>query len=176
MFLSNYIVPISSIREVRCVHTSEVLGQGTSSVPTSGAGVAAAVAVAASTTSSASSASVGVGSSTSSLDWTFSIIHGDDFSSLDLIASSAEEATIWVTGLNALLGTHLCKYFSIFFFILVVSLVCVSVFSHHHFSGYFVNPAGFRYALEVLYIFHIGPTTCRSLGELYRVLTNFCVS
>ncbi|XP_045027920.1 inactive phospholipase C-like protein 1 isoform X2 [Daphnia magna] len=104
---SKATVPISSIREVRSVHTSEVLGQGASSVPTSGAGVAAAVAVAASTTSSTSSTSVGVGSSTSSLDWTFSIIHGDDFSSLDLIASSAEEATIWVTGLNALLGTHL---------------------------------------------------------------------
>lgn len=100
---------------MRSVHTSEVLGQGTSSVPTSGAGAAAAVA--ASTTSSASSVSVGVGCSASSLDWTFSVIHGDDFSSLDLIASSAEEATIWVTGLNALLGTHLCKYHTYFSFL-----------------------------------------------------------
>lgn len=107
-------MPISSIREVRSVHTSEVAGQGASSVPTSGAGVAAA-AVAASTTNSASTTSVGAGLSTSSLDWTFSIIHGDDFASLDLIASSAEEATIWVTGLNALLGTQLCKYFFLYY-------------------------------------------------------------
>ena len=47
-----------------------------------------------------------VGSSNSSVDCTFSIIHGEDFASLDLIATSAEEANIWVTGLNALLGTQ----------------------------------------------------------------------
>ncbi|XP_046458108.1 inactive phospholipase C-like protein 1 isoform X2 [Daphnia pulex] len=104
---SKATVPISSIREVRSVHTSEVLGQGTSSVPTSGAGAAAAAAAASATSSASSVSGVGVGCGASSLDWTFSVIHGDDFSSLDLIASSAEEATIWVTGLNALLGTHL---------------------------------------------------------------------
>jgi hypothetical protein len=79
-------------------------------VPTSGAGAAAAAAAASATSSASSVSGVGVGCGASSLDWTFSVIHGDDFSSLDLIASSAEEATIWVTGLNALLGTHLCKY------------------------------------------------------------------
>lgn len=79
------IVPIASIREVRCVHTSEVQG-------VSPAGLSSASVV------------------STSPDWTFSIIHGEDFSSLDLIAASAEEATIWVTGLNALLGTNqLCK-------------------------------------------------------------------
>lgn len=78
-------VPIASIREVRCVHTSEV--QGVTPAGLSSTSVASA-----------------------SPDWTFSIIHGEDFSSLDLIAASAEEATIWVTGLNALLGTNqLCK-------------------------------------------------------------------
>jgi hypothetical protein len=108
---------ISSIREVRCVHTSEVLaGQGSSSGPTSGAGAAAvaaaaaAAAAASNSSSSNSSSSLAIaGSSSPSLDWTFSIIHGDDFASLDLISSSAEEAIVWVTGLNALLGSQLCK-------------------------------------------------------------------
>lgn len=40
----------------------------------------------------------------------FSIIYGDDFESLDLVASTPEEANIWVTGLNALIGAHICKY------------------------------------------------------------------
>jgi hypothetical protein len=39
----------------------------------------------------------------------FSIIYGDDFESLDLVASTPEEANIWVTGLNALIGAHMCK-------------------------------------------------------------------
>ncbi|KDR21266.1 Inactive phospholipase C-like protein 2 [Zootermopsis nevadensis] len=37
----------------------------------------------------------------------FSIIYGDDFESLDLVASTPEEANIWVTGLNALIGAHI---------------------------------------------------------------------
>lgn len=78
---SKAAVAIASIREVRCVHTSEVQG-------VSPAGLSSTSAV------------------STSPDWTFSIIHGEDFSSLDLIAASAEEATIWVTGLNALLGTN----------------------------------------------------------------------
>ena len=80
-----WAVTIASIREVRCVHTSEVQGVSPSGM----------------TSTSLVSTSP---------DWTFSIIHGDDFASLDLIAASAEEATIWVTGLNALLGSNqLCK-------------------------------------------------------------------
>uniref|UniRef100_A0A3Q3LSV5 Phosphoinositide phospholipase C n=1 Tax=Mastacembelus armatus TaxID=205130 RepID=A0A3Q3LSV5_9TELE len=35
----------------------------------------------------------------------FSIIHGDDYQSLDLVALSADVANIWVTGLRYLLGT-----------------------------------------------------------------------
>lgn len=34
----------------------------------------------------------------------FSILYGDSYESLDLIAHSPEEASIWVTGLNALIG------------------------------------------------------------------------
>nr|XP_053636107.1 inactive phospholipase C-like protein 1 [Cherax quadricarinatus] len=34
----------------------------------------------------------------------FSILYGDSYDSLDLIANSPEEANIWVTGLNALIG------------------------------------------------------------------------
>ncbi|XP_063585397.1 inactive phospholipase C-like protein 2 [Penaeus indicus] len=34
----------------------------------------------------------------------FSILYGDSYDSLDLIAGSPEEANIWVTGLNALIG------------------------------------------------------------------------
>ncbi|XP_071543528.1 inactive phospholipase C-like protein 1 isoform X2 [Panulirus ornatus] len=34
----------------------------------------------------------------------FSILYGDSYDSLDLIAHSPEEASIWVTGLNALIG------------------------------------------------------------------------
>ncbi|EFX86832.1 hypothetical protein DAPPUDRAFT_207590, partial [Daphnia pulex] len=87
---------------IRWIPTSKKASKAT------GAAAAAAAAAASSTSSASSSVSgVGVGCGASSLDWTFSVIHGDDFSSLDLIASSAEEATIWVTGLNALLGTHL---------------------------------------------------------------------
>ncbi|RWS09905.1 Inactive phospholipase C-like protein 2, partial [Dinothrombium tinctorium] len=36
----------------------------------------------------------------------FSIIYGDDFDSLDLIASTPEEANIWVTGINFLIGAN----------------------------------------------------------------------
>jgi hypothetical protein len=43
-------------------------------------------------------------------DSAFSILYGDDFESLDLVASTPEEANIWVTGLNALVGAHKCKY------------------------------------------------------------------
>lgn len=43
-------------------------------------------------------------------DCAFSILYGDDFESLDLVASTPEEANIWVTGLNALVGAHKCKY------------------------------------------------------------------
>lgn len=42
-------------------------------------------------------------------DCTFSVIHGDEFESLDLIAVSPEEANIWVTGLNFLIGATKCK-------------------------------------------------------------------
>nr|XP_027194064.1 inactive phospholipase C-like protein 1 [Dermatophagoides pteronyssinus] len=37
-------------------------------------------------------------------DCTFSIIYGDDFETIDLIALSSTEANIWVTGLNFLIG------------------------------------------------------------------------
>ncbi|XP_054714785.1 inactive phospholipase C-like protein 2 [Uloborus diversus] len=41
---------------------------------------------------------------TYSEDCAFSIIYNDNFESLDLIASSPDEANIWVTGLNVLIG------------------------------------------------------------------------
>lgn len=47
--------------------------------------------------------------STYSEDCIFSVIHGDDFESLDLIALSPEEANIWVTGLNFLIGVNKCE-------------------------------------------------------------------
>ncbi|XP_054162349.1 inactive phospholipase C-like protein 1 [Oppia nitens] len=43
---------------------------------------------------------------TYSEDCIFSVIHSDDFESLDLIALSPEEANIWVTGLNFLIGLN----------------------------------------------------------------------
>ncbi|OTF81551.1 hypothetical protein BLA29_010356 [Euroglyphus maynei] len=39
----------------------------------------------------------------------FSIIYGDDFESIDLIALSSTEANIWVTGLNFLIGLIRCN-------------------------------------------------------------------
>lgn len=42
-------------------------------------------------------------------DCVFSIIFGDDFESLDLMASSPEEANIWVTGINFLISSTKCK-------------------------------------------------------------------
>ncbi|CAJ0600322.1 unnamed protein product [Cylicocyclus nassatus] len=39
----------------------------------------------------------------------FSLIYGDDYDSLDLVASSPEDANIWVTGLMALTSTKFCK-------------------------------------------------------------------
>lgn len=42
-------------------------------------------------------------------DCAFSIMHGDDFESIDLIALSPEEANIWVAGLNFLIGLIKCK-------------------------------------------------------------------
>jgi hypothetical protein len=42
----------------------------------------------------------------------FSVIFGDDFESLDLIANTPDEANIWVTGLTCLLNanTRSCEY------------------------------------------------------------------
>ncbi|KAK2718809.1 hypothetical protein QYM36_005974, partial [Artemia franciscana] len=40
-------------------------------------------------------------------DCAFTILYGENFESLDLFASSPEEANIWVTGLNALIGVQL---------------------------------------------------------------------
>lgn len=40
-----------------------------------------------------------------STDCSFSIIYGETFEVLDLVASTPEEANIWATGLNALIGT-----------------------------------------------------------------------
>jgi len=42
-------------------------------------------------------------------DCAFSILYGDNFESLDLVASTTEESNIWVTGLNALIGASKCK-------------------------------------------------------------------
>jgi len=42
-------------------------------------------------------------------DCAFSIIYGEDFESLDLIALTPEEANIWVSGLNFLMGASKCK-------------------------------------------------------------------
>lgn len=39
----------------------------------------------------------------------FSIIYGDDFDTLDLVAPTPEDANIWVTGLNFLIGANKCK-------------------------------------------------------------------
>ncbi|KAG8234834.1 hypothetical protein J437_LFUL015148, partial [Ladona fulva] len=43
-------------------------------------------------------------------DCAFSILYGDNFDSLDLVASTNEEANIWVTGLNALIGANKSLY------------------------------------------------------------------
>jgi len=123
-------VAISAIREVRCVHASEVVDTSGGSAAVSAAASAVLTAAGSgaggsggvgSTMASGPSGSAGaglgvglttglgtglVGGSSSSLDCTFSVIHGDDFASLDLIAASAEEANIWVIGLNALLGSQ----------------------------------------------------------------------
>lgn len=40
-------------------------------------------------------------------DCAFSIIHGDDFIALDLVANNPDEANIWITGLRCLLDTDL---------------------------------------------------------------------
>lgn len=44
----------------------------------------------------------------------FSIVYGDNFESMDLIANTADEANIWVTGLTCLINTNTrsmtCKY------------------------------------------------------------------
>lgn len=44
----------------------------------------------------------------------FSIVFGDNFESMDLIANTADEANIWVTGLTCLINTNTrsmtCKY------------------------------------------------------------------
>ena len=39
-------------------------------------------------------------------DCAFSILYGDDFQCLDLVANNPDESTIWVTGLNALIGAR----------------------------------------------------------------------
>ena len=60
----------------------------------------------------------------------FSIIYGDDFESIDLIALSSVEANIWVTGLNFLIGLIRCKYL-IFFFIELQKLFFSNQFIVH---------------------------------------------
>ena len=37
----------------------------------------------------------------------FSIIYGEEFESLDLVATCPDEANIWITGLNALIGEQM---------------------------------------------------------------------
>lgn len=113
----------SSIREVRCVHTTEVMGHaGGGSLSSSmgggggSAGGGGVLGGGGGTSAGGGGGALGggnVGTSSPALDCTFSIIHGEDFSSLDLIAPSAEEANIWVTGLNALLGSQ-CESFFLF--------------------------------------------------------------
>ncbi|XP_046407217.1 inactive phospholipase C-like protein 2 isoform X1 [Ischnura elegans] len=44
-------------------------------------------------------------------DCAFSIIYGDNFESLDLVATTVEEANIWVTGLNALIGANKTHFY-----------------------------------------------------------------
>lgn len=44
-----------------------------------------------------------------STDCSFSIIYGDNFEVLDLVASTPDEANIWATGLNALVGANKCN-------------------------------------------------------------------
>lgn len=46
---------------------------------------------------------------TYSEDCAFSIIYNENFESLDLIASTPDEANIWVTGLNLLINATKCK-------------------------------------------------------------------
>lgn len=47
---------------------------------------------------------------TYSEDCSFSIMVGEDFESIDLIAASSEEANVWITGLNFLIGLAKCKF------------------------------------------------------------------
>ena len=42
-------------------------------------------------------------------DCAFSIIHGDNFIVLDLIANNPDDANIWITGLRCLLDSDLGK-------------------------------------------------------------------
>jgi len=57
-------------------------------------------------------------------DCTFSIMYGDEFESIDLIGLSPEEANIWVTGLNFLIGLIKCKFASLLL-AGVTTVVCV---------------------------------------------------
>lgn len=43
-------------------------------------------------------------------DCTFSIMYGDEYESIDLIALTPGEANIWVSGLNFVIGLLKCKY------------------------------------------------------------------
>ena len=44
-------------------------------------------------------------------DCAFSVIHGENFISLDLIATSPDDANIWITGLRCLLDSDISKFF-----------------------------------------------------------------
>ena len=43
-------------------------------------------------------------------DCAFSVIHGEDFMALDLVANNPDEANIWITGLRCLLDSDLSKF------------------------------------------------------------------
>lgn len=64
---------------------------------------------------------------TYSEDCAFSIIYNDNFESLDLIASTPDEANIWVTGLNLLINATKCK---IIFYDEFLYNVCIKRLSH----------------------------------------------
>ena len=49
-------------------------------------------------------------------DRIFSLLYGASYESLDLIAHSPEEANIWITGLNALIGASQCKFVLMLFY------------------------------------------------------------
>lgn len=94
-------------------------------------------------------------------DCVFSVIYGDDFESLDLVASTPDEANFWVTGLNMLIAANRCEQLHLSFvnyFLLVACLIIVEVWESKLHQSRLDQDTVKKLRLRFLYLSHMPQT------------------